>query len=166
MSWPCPPSSFLSSARSVVRTGSLRPSQDWQLHHPPLSVPTDITLSQYLTIQEKGVSAWSFEADYESNMAVYVQGRTEITFLDGPGMPLGEGGGNSVLSNLPLPKLNEVYYFECKMYDKPETTEVAIGLVTKPYPSFRLPGMFPLFHAPPPSLVTYPSFLACGRKLT
>lgn len=71
-----------------------------------------------------------------------------------------------MLSNLPLPKLNEVYYFECKMYDKPETTEVAIGLVTKPYPSFRLPGTFPLFPNPLPSLVTYPSFLACGRKLT
>ncbi|WVW78337.1 hypothetical protein I302_100291 [Kwoniella bestiolae CBS 10118] len=36
--------------------------------------------------------------------------------------------------------LNEVYYWEVKMYDKPSTTEVAIGLATKPYPSFRLPG--------------------------
>jgi len=44
------------------------------------------------------------------------------------------------MANLPLPKLNEVYYFECKMYEKPEGTDVAIGLATKPYPSFRLPG--------------------------
>lgn len=73
-------------------------------------------------------------------MAVYVQARTEITFLDGPGMAVVEGGGNAVLANLPLPKLNEVYYFECKMYEKPEESEVAIGLATKPYPSFRLPG--------------------------
>lgn len=51
-----------------------------------------------------------------------------------------EGGGNSVMANLPLPKLNEVYYWECKMYEKPANTEVAIGLATKPYPSFRLPG--------------------------
>lgn len=55
-------------------------------------------------------------------------------------MPAREGGGNSVLANLPLPKLNEVYYWEVKMYDKPPNTEVAIGLATKPYPSFRLPG--------------------------
>lgn len=114
---------------------------DWQLHYPPSSVPTDITLSQFLTIQEKGVSAWCFEPDYESNPSLYVQSRTEITFLaDGPGMPIEEGGGNSVMANLPLPKLNEVYYFECKMYEKPEGTDVAIGLATKPYPSFRLPG--------------------------
>lgn len=44
------------------------------------------------------------------------------------------------MANLPLPKINEVYYWEVKVYDKPATTEVAIGLATKPYPSFRLPG--------------------------
>ena len=44
------------------------------------------------------------------------------------------------MANLPLPKLNEVYYWEVKMYEKPTTTEVAVGLATKPYPSFRLPG--------------------------
>lgn len=87
------------------------------------------------------MSAWSFEPDYEANLSLFVQSRTEITFLaDGAGMPTEEGGGNSVMANLPLPKLNEVYYWECKMYEKPETTEVAIGLATKPYPSFRLPG--------------------------
>lgn len=114
---------------------------DYQEQYPPSSVPTDITLSQFLSIQEKGVSAWSFEPDYEDNLSLYVQSRTEITFLsDGPGMPAREGGGNSVMANLPLPKLNEVYYWEVKMYEKPNTTEVAIGLATKPYPSFRLPG--------------------------
>ncbi|KAK8847517.1 hypothetical protein IAR55_005375 [Kwoniella newhampshirensis] len=116
-------------------------AKDWQLQYPPASVPTDITLSQFLSIQEKGVSAWAFEPDYEDNLSLYVQSRTEITFLaDGPGMPAREGGGNSVMANLPLPKLNEVYYWEVKMYDKPPNTEVAIGLATKPYPSFRLPG--------------------------
>ena len=55
-------------------------------------------------------------------------------------MPAREGGGNSVMANLPLPKLNEVYYWETKLYEKPPTTEIAIGLATKPYPSFRLPG--------------------------
>lgn len=44
------------------------------------------------------------------------------------------------MANLPLPKLNEVYYWEVKMYEKPANTEVAIGLATKPFPSFRLPG--------------------------
>lgn len=51
-----------------------------------------------------------------------------------------EGGGCSVQSNLPLPKLNETYYWEVKMFNKPEGTNVGIGLATKPYPSFRLPG--------------------------
>lgn len=118
-----------------------RRAKEWQSSYPPSSVPTDITLSQFLSIQEKGVSAWSFEPDYEDNLSLYVQSRTEITFLaDGPGMPPREGGGNSVMANLPLPKVNEVYYWEVKLYDKAPNTEVSIGLATKPYPSFRLPG--------------------------
>ena len=64
-----------------------------------------------------------------------VQARTEITFLPDP------SSASSVQSNLPLPKLNEVYYWEVKMFDLPETTNVAVGLATKPYPSFRLPGL-------------------------
>jgi hypothetical protein len=116
-------------------------TSDWQLQYPPASVPSEITLSQFLSIQEKGVSAWSFEPEYEDNLSLYVEQRTEITFLaDGPGMPAREGGGNSVMANLPLPKLNEVYYWEVKVYEKPVNTEIAIGLATKPYPSFRLPG--------------------------
>lgn len=72
---------------------------------------------------------------------MYVESRTEITFLaDGPGMAMREGGANTVLANLPIPKINEVYYFEAKMYEKPPTTEVVVGLATKPYPSFRMPG--------------------------
>lgn len=51
-----------------------------------------------------------------------------------------EGGGNTVLANLPVPKLNEVYYWEAKMYEKPPGTDVVIGLATKPFPSFRMPG--------------------------
>ncbi|GAA6056507.1 hypothetical protein NBRC10513_007115 [Rhodotorula toruloides] len=60
---------------------------------------------------------------------------------DGYGMAPEEGGGSCVQSNLPIPKLNDVYYFECKMFEKPEGTNVSVGLATKPYPSFRLPGL-------------------------
>jgi SPRY domain len=106
-----------------------------QLQYPPNSLPTDITLSQFLSIQEKGVSAWSFEPDYETVNSLLVHARTEITFLPDP------ASSSCVQSNLPLPKLNEVYYWEVKMFDLPETTVVAVGLATKPYPAFRLPGL-------------------------
>lgn len=98
-------------------------------------MPTDITLSQFLSIQEKGVSAWCFEPDYETVSSVLVHARTEITFLPDP------ESASSVQSNLPLPKLNEVYYWEAKLFDLPDTTNIAIGLATKPYPPFRLPGV-------------------------
>ncbi|KIP12005.1 hypothetical protein PHLGIDRAFT_62851 [Phlebiopsis gigantea 11061_1 CR5-6] len=110
-------------------------AKQYQLQYPPNSTPTDITLSQFLSIQEKGVSAWSFEPDFEALTSSLVHARTEITFLPDP------SSTTSVQSNLPLPKLNEVYYWEVKMFDLPTTTNVAVGLATKPYPSFRLPGL-------------------------
>ncbi|KAH9937636.1 concanavalin A-like lectin/glucanase domain-containing protein [Fomitopsis serialis] len=110
-------------------------AKDYQLQYRPNSFPTDITLSQFLSIQEKGVSAWSFEPDFEAINSMLVHARTEITFLPDP------SSATCVQSNLPLPKLNEVYYWEVKMFDLPETTNVAVGLATKPYPWFRLPGL-------------------------
>lgn len=98
--------------------------------NPPESVPTDISLSQFLAIQEKGVSAWEFEAELEIANC-FVEQRTEVEFFDSI---------CSVQSNLPVPKQNEVYYWEAKLYDKPENTLVSIGMTTKPYPMFRLPG--------------------------
>ncbi|KAF9242888.1 concanavalin A-like lectin/glucanase domain-containing protein [Melanogaster broomeanus] len=126
-------SRWLESVSEPVRRSYLR-AREYQLQYRPNSEPTDITLSQFLSIQEKGVSAWSFEPDYETINSLIVHARTEITFLPDP------ESASCVQSNLPLPKLNEVYYWEVKMFDLPETTTVAVGLATKPYPPFRLPG--------------------------
>ena len=103
--------------------------------NPPESVQTDISLSQFLAIQEKGVSAWEFEPELEIANC-FVEGRTEIEFFDSE---------CSVQSNLPIPKQNEVYYWEAKIYDKPDSTSLAIGVTTKPYPLFRLPGGWPAY---------------------
>lgn len=81
------------------------------------------------------MSAWSFEPEFETVNSLLVHARTEVTFLPDP------ASSSCVQSNLPLPKLNEVYYWEVKMFDLPETTNVAVGLATKPYPPFRLPGL-------------------------
>lgn len=98
--------------------------------NPPESVQTDISLSQFLAIQEKGVQAWEFEPELEIANC-FVEGRTEIEFFDAE---------CSVQSNLPVPKQNEVYYWEAKIFDKPDNTLISIGMTTKPYPLFRLPG--------------------------
>ncbi|KAK3370125.1 concanavalin A-like lectin/glucanase domain-containing protein [Podospora didyma] len=98
--------------------------------NPPESMQTDISLSQYLAIQEKGVSAWEFEPELEIANC-FVEARTEIEFFDSE---------CTVMSNLPVPKQNEVYYWEAKVYEKPDTTLMSIGMATKPYPLFRLPG--------------------------
>ncbi|CCJ30294.1 unnamed protein product [Pneumocystis jirovecii] len=102
----------------------------FQEANPPGSMLTDISLSQFMSIQEKGVSAWEFEAFFE-NMNCFVEARTEITFYDSE---------CSVQTNLPIPKTNEIYYWEAKMHDFPDYSTVSIGLTTKPYPLYRLPG--------------------------
>ncbi|CAL5866846.1 uncharacterized protein PFLUO_LOCUS1057 [Penicillium psychrofluorescens] len=98
--------------------------------NPAESMQTDISLSQFLAIQEKGVSAWEFQPELEIANC-FVEGRTEIEFFDSE---------CSVQTNLPIPKQNEVYYWEAKIYDKPESTTIGVGLTTKPYPLFRMPG--------------------------
>ncbi|EMD58749.1 hypothetical protein GGP41_006181 [Bipolaris sorokiniana] len=119
----------LESMDDLQRTEYLRAKAFVQAN-PPESVQTDISLSQFLAIQEKGVSAWEFEPELEIANC-FVEGRTEIEFFDSE---------CSVQSNLPIPKQNEVYYWEAKVYEKPESTSIAIGVTTKPYPLFRLPG--------------------------
>lgn len=100
-------------------------------HNPPNSGDTDISLSQFMAIQEKGVNAWEFTFDI-LQQSVLVQNRLEIEFRDSV---------CSVCTNLPLPKQNDIYYWECKIYDLPPHTTLGVGLITKPYPMFRIPGM-------------------------
>ena len=121
--------------------------------NPPETQLTDISLSQYLAIQEKGVSAWEFEPELEIANC-FVEGRTEIEFFDSV---------CSVQSNLPVPKQNEVYYWEAKIYDKPETSLISIGMTTKPYPLFRLPGEYLCRYGPHFNLrLIYPAYLPTG----
>ncbi|KAF9433239.1 Rsp5p-dependent ubiquitination, sorting of cargo proteins at the multivesicular body [Entomortierella beljakovae] len=105
----------------------------FQAVHPPLSVPTDISLSQQLSIQEKGVSAWEFETSYD-NQRVQVHDRTELSFTSMNHLE------SSIQTNLPIPKQQEVYYWEVKMFEKSPDTVISVGVSTKPYPTTRLPG--------------------------
>ncbi|KFA69194.1 hypothetical protein S40285_00003, partial [Stachybotrys chlorohalonatus IBT 40285] len=119
----------LETMDDMARTEYLR-AKAYVTANPAESIQTDISLSQYLAIQEKGVSAWEFEPELEIANC-FVEARTEIEFFDSE---------CTVMSNLPVPKQNDVYYWEAKIYDKPETTLLSIGMATKPYPLFRMPG--------------------------
>ncbi|KAF9358256.1 Rsp5p-dependent ubiquitination, sorting of cargo proteins at the multivesicular body [Mortierella sp. NVP85] len=79
--------------------------------------------------KEKGVSAWEFEPSYDHQL--FVHDRTELSFFDRVAC---------VQTNLPLPKQQEVYYWEVKMFEKSPNTTISIGVSTKPFPTTRLPG--------------------------
>lgn len=95
----------------------------------------DLTLSQNLLIQEKGINAWEFVKDSMlTNNDLLILNKVELNFF--------KKFECSAQTNLPVPKRNDVYYFETKLYSlpNPENTKISIGLGIKPYPWFRLPG--------------------------
>ncbi len=109
-------------------------SKDFVKLNPPLTC--DLTLSQSLTIQEKGVQAWEFKPNVACMEQIKVTNKTEINFMQ-------DQQELSVQTNFPIPSENDVYYFETKLYDYPnneESCSVSIGISTFPYPYFRLPG--------------------------
>ncbi|KAJ1975210.1 Protein ssh4 [Dimargaris xerosporica] len=121
--------------QSLFQNDAFRQSYElgraFEAAHPYGSVATAITPEQQQMIMEKGVAAWQFELSPDINCMPQMEDRTELIFY---------GGENCVQTNLPIPKQNPVYYFEVKLQEKPQETNVAIGLATKPYPSWRLTG--------------------------
>ena len=88
-------------------------------------------------VRERGVDAWTFieneqmtDTDDDSNAAV--MDNTTIIFYQGQGC---------VMTNLPIPMNQEFVYWEVKILHLEEQDRVAIGLGTKPYPCWRLPGI-------------------------
>ncbi|KAI9031826.1 concanavalin A-like lectin/glucanase domain-containing protein [Phycomyces nitens] len=106
----------------------------WQAKHPPRSTDwTDVPRNPL--VLERGVGAWAFlenehmeESEEESNAAV--MDKTTIVFCHGQGC---------TLTNLPLPA-NEFVYWEVKILQLQDQERLAIGLSTKPYPVWTLPG--------------------------
>lgn len=99
------------------------------------SVNGDLTLSQNLLIQEKGIRAWEFVKDpMLTNNDLLILNKYELNFF--------KNFECSTQTNLPIPNKNDVYYFESKIYSlpNPENTKISIGIGCKPYPWFRLPG--------------------------
>ncbi|KAJ1929112.1 Protein ssh4 [Tieghemiomyces parasiticus] len=121
--------------QSLFQNDAFRQSYElgraFEAAHPYGSVATALTAEQKQMIMEKGVSAWQFDVSPDANCMPQMDDRTELIFY---------GGENCVPTNLPLPKQNPVYYFEVKLQEKPQETNVAVGLATKPYPSWRLAG--------------------------
>lgn len=108
----------------------------WIDHNPPNSADSDISLSQFMAIQDKAVGAYEFTFDIRQQPSVFVVNRTEIRF-----QPRQQGQVASVQTNIPLLKEKVCYYWEVKVYDLAPDAKLAVGLTTKPYPLFRLPGL-------------------------
>lgn len=111
-----------------------------RLNPPDLS--TELSVADYMQIEEKGIGAWYFDPNKGLPPGtVKVENKLDLgfSFLQShvkPSYPC------LIQTNLPIPRQNEVTYFEAKIFELPhvDSTTVSIGIATKPYPFFRLPG--------------------------
>ncbi|KAJ1862781.1 Protein ssh4 [Coemansia sp. RSA 2703] len=79
---------------------------------------------------EHGASAWVFAPSVE-NTGVTINSGIEIEF---------SGEEQSLISNLQFPNEQRVYYFEVRLDELPENTNVAVGIAMKSYPPLRMAG--------------------------
>lgn len=102
-------------------------------------------------IEDEGASAWEFRSDPNlPNDTILVENKTEVIFLN-------NNYDASIMTTLPIPCINKVYYCEFKIFewnnqqsnsedtidefeDKQVDGLISFGLASSPYPYFRLPG--------------------------
>ncbi|KAH3674588.1 hypothetical protein WICMUC_003134 [Wickerhamomyces mucosus] len=120
-----------------------RAGQEFIKKNPPYL--EELSLTEHLLIQEKGIEAWEFipNINLMTDSMIQINNKTEINFLNFDYQC-------SIQTNLPIPKINDVYYYEAKIYqlnsqdndnnDNDDSNIISIGLSTKQYPYFRLPG--------------------------
>ncbi|KAH3688343.1 hypothetical protein WICPIJ_000681 [Wickerhamomyces pijperi] len=133
---------FLPKFTAVDKKAYLQGKQ-FQERFPPVTkaLGTTLTESEMEFIADRGIQAYQFiqplEYGTSGQPAVLVEDKLDIHFLS-----IHEA--NSAILNYPLPLKftapNDTVYFEVKFFEKPAESLVSVGLVSKPYPLFRLPG--------------------------
>ncbi|GMM29553.1 Ear1 protein [Martiniozyma asiatica (nom. inval.)] len=100
-------------------------------------------------VEEKGIQAYSFQSDAQSDIQLQITAKTELTFsLDSPSQSLDTPPTLSVQTNIPIPLKGRIsqdtFYMEFKIFAMDSSDIlISLGLTTLPYPSFVLPGRFP-----------------------
>lgn len=129
--------------------------EEYIRRNPPLIVPHALSSHDHVEdpviddatrqfINEEGAYAWEFQPDPNlPNDTILVENKTEVSFLN-------YNYEASVCTNLPIPRINRVYYCEFKIFELNaqgdgghhlgEDETISFGLSTFPYPYFRLPG--------------------------
>lgn len=123
-------------------------AQEFYKHTPPHFHNvrgSSMTYNDMAIIREKGILGFEFGQDPCDDPRYVVQDRTEINFHNNSSP---YSTCTSVLNYcLPIKgrEFSDTIYFETKVFEFPNNTRnghFLIGLVSKPYPEFRLPGYY------------------------
>lgn len=122
-------------------------AKEYQLVNPPIvkEFGTYLSTTDRQFIKDRGIQSYCFypsindNVDEEGNFlpSFIVQDKLDVTFKE-------FNKSASTLLNYPLPfNKKDAVYFEVKVFRLPENSNsiFSIGLVTCPYPYFRIPGM-------------------------
>lgn len=115
-------------------------AKQFQQDHEPETNPIGSTLTteERDFILDRGIQAYVFQQENVSSLSssmpsVIIEDKLDVRFTS--------MDPNSAILNYPLPTHdNDTVYFEVKLFELPEGSHVSIGVATKPYPGFRLPG--------------------------
>lgn len=110
----------------------------FQEQFPPDARPLGSTLTeeQQQRVVDRGIQAYFFEqpSEWSSVPSAVIEDKLDVKFTSHE--------PQSVILNNPLPLTeHDVVYFEVKLLEIPEGSQVSVGVATKPYPLFRLPGL-------------------------
>lgn len=113
-------------------------AKQFQEDFPPNAKSLGSTISEadQTHITDRGIQAYYFEHALEQDPS-----SPEIIIEDKLDVHFSSTSSNSAILNFPLPvKDNDTVYFEVKLFELAHDSLVSVGLATKPYPLFRLPG--------------------------
>lgn len=115
-------------------------AKQFQEENPPQTNPIGSSLSEEEQeyILDRGIQGYHFQQESVSSLSssmpsVIIEDKLDVRFTS--------NDPNSAILNYPLPMHdNDTVYFEVKLFEFPEGSHLSIGVATKPYPGFRLPG--------------------------
>eukprot|EP00029_Vermamoeba_vermiformis_P008535 TRINITY_DN4027_c0_g1_i1.p1 TRINITY_DN4027_c0_g1~~TRINITY_DN4027_c0_g1_i1.p1 ORF type:complete len:367 (+),score=45.25 TRINITY_DN4027_c0_g1_i1:45-1145(+) len=118
-------------------------ANDFLKQNPPKR--SRLSAEEQINLQERRLRAWKI-ADLDLGQAESVGAKVRVDYRindvpDGSQIEIKKTNGDvSFQSNYPLIPVTTNDYFEVTVDNKPADSVAAVGIATKPYPAFRLPG--------------------------
>ncbi len=130
---------WLESVEPAIQRGYRR-AKDWILAYPPgTSLPISLSASSSASRKRASAHGPSIQTTKAIPLSLWKRGPRSPSLQMERAWRLRRAEACACRATFLCPRSTSLL-LEVKMFNKPDTTNVAVGLTTKPYPQFRLPG--------------------------